>query len=195
MTCINRLPRQAAALLFPAIMQSADAAADASTDSAAAKPLHPCYFCLPIAQPRFGTHTPQAAHNSTWLPIRLSNCYCESAALGQTGQATCEAAHALCQSLDSRLRVGETTTDDASSGKPVANKIEDCKRFCLAANEQRRKFSSKSCSLASSRADLTGAGRSIQTAHQHVQLQPQQGTRYTAFVRLSHRTVALAAGP
>lgn len=74
-TCINRLPRRASAPLFPANIESADAAADASTDSAAAKPRHPCYFCLPIAQPGFGAHTAQAARNCTWLPIWLSNCY------------------------------------------------------------------------------------------------------------------------
>ena len=70
-------------------------------------------------------------------------------ALGQIDQDTFDAIHALCHSLGSRLWVGELATDDASAGKPAANNTEDCKRFCLAANEQRRKFSSKSCSLAS----------------------------------------------
>lgn len=82
LTCINRLPRQAAALLFQAIIQSADAAADASTDSAAARSRHSGYFCLPIARSGFGAHTMQAASNSTWLPIRLSNCYHESGCSG-----------------------------------------------------------------------------------------------------------------
>lgn len=74
-TCISRLPRQAAVPLFPVNIQPTDAAADASTDSAAAKPRHACYFCLPMAQPGFGAHSAQAARNCTLLPIWLSNCY------------------------------------------------------------------------------------------------------------------------
>ena len=85
-------------------------------------------------------------------PCCLSGCQIATEGLntlGQIDQDTFDAIHALCHSLGSRLWVGELATDDASAGKPAANKIEDCKRFCLAANEQRRKFSSKSCSLAS----------------------------------------------
>ena len=83
-TCINRLPRQAAALRFPTNIQPADAAADASTDSAAAKSRHPCYFCLPIVRPGVGAHAIQAACSCTRLPMRLSNGYCRSGFSGST---------------------------------------------------------------------------------------------------------------
>ena len=136
----------------------------------------------------------QAARSCTWLTMRLSNGYCRSGFSGsnrpgrQQGHTHCVKALAVCCGPETRPLTTLHLAD------PLPAKWKTAREAVWRPRNSAESDPAEAVRWHPPLANLTDADRSAQTAHQHLLRQPQQGTLYPAFARLSHRAVAPATG-